>query len=153
MQQTLDNIYIHLLHYIEQAFVTKFYLVSPSVNGIDEAIARIKASQLEGDFGDLSSNCNEHLLLSCIKTSCKMAGLSDLSLKYIEVLVTFVMRHSYFLEPSGTFRTMKGFSMSDCSTVRGSEIILRIYEFEIWKKFFFWGLKNNVNRFMFSTRH
>ena len=51
------------------------------------------------------------------------------------------MRHSYFLEPSGTYRTLKGFSMGDCSAARGSEIILRVYEFEIWKKLFSSGLK------------
>ena len=132
-------------------------MLSPSVNGIDEAIERIKNSttgswgssvELEGDFGDLYSNCQEHLLLSCIKTSCKMAKLSDDSYSYIEQLVQCVMRHSYFLEPSGTFRTLNGFSMGDCSAARGSEIILRIYEFNIWKKLISSGLKINVKRFL-----
>ena len=136
--------------YIEQAFISRFNLLSPSVNGIDEAIERIKTSktgtwgssvELEGDFGDLYSNCNEHLLLSSIKTCCKIAGLSDLSFEYIEQLVKCVMNHSYFLEPTGTFRTLKGFSMGDCSAVRGSEIILRVYKFEIWKKFVSRGFK------------
>ena len=58
------------------------------------------------------------------------------------------MRHSYFLEPSGTYRTLKGFSMGDCSAARGSEIILRIYEFEIWKKLFSSGLQKTVTRYL-----
>ena len=42
-----------------------FYILSPSVNGIDKAISRVKNSkmgswensvELEGDFGDLYSN-------------------------------------------------------------------------------------------------
>ena len=73
-----------------------------------------------------------------------MAGLSDLSIEYIQQLVKCVMRHSNFLEPTGTFQKMKGFSMGDCSATRG-KIILRVYEFEIWKKFVFRGLKNNIN--------
>ena len=138
VQKTLDKIYSHLLNYIEQSFTSKFNLLSPSVNGIDEAFKRIKISNtgswnLEVDFGDLYSNCNEHLL-SCIKTSCKMAKLSDNSYSYIEQLVQCLMRHSYFLEPSGTFKTLNGFSMGDCSAACGSEIILRVYELKIWKK-------------------
>ena len=44
VQKTLDKIYSHLLNYIEQSFTSKFNLLSPSVNGIDEAIKRIKIS-------------------------------------------------------------------------------------------------------------
>ena len=58
------------------------------------------------------------------------------------------MNHSYFLEPTGTFRTLKSFSMGDCSAARGSEIILRVYEFEIWKKIVSRGFKKNINRFL-----
>ena len=50
-----------------------FGKLSPSVTGIDEAIDRIKKSktgnwgesiELEGDFGDLYSNCNKNNALS-----------------------------------------------------------------------------------------
>ena len=58
------------------------------------------------------------------------------------------MNHSYFLEPTGTFRTLKSFSMGDCSAARGSEIILRVYEFEIWKKLVSRGFKKNINRYL-----
>ena len=55
VQKTLDKIYGHLLHYVKQSFTSKFNLMSPSVNRIDEVIMRIKASktgewELEGDF-------------------------------------------------------------------------------------------------------
>ena len=157
VQKTLDKLFSHLLHFIELKFTNRFNILSPSVNGMDEAINRIKNSkvgawgrsiEIEGDFGDLYSNCNETLLLSCIKTACKFALLSTHSYDYIESLVKYVMRNSYFLEPSGTFRTLNGFSMGDCSAARGSEIILRIYEFEIWKKLFSHGLHKNVHRYL-----
>ena len=77
-----------------------------------------------------------------------MAKLSDNSYSYIEQLVQCLMRHSYFLEPSGTFKTLNGFSMGDCSAACGSEIILRVYEFKIWKKLISNGLKTNVKRFL-----
>ena len=109
VQKTLDKIYSHLLHFVELAFANRFNMLSPSVNGIDEAISRVKSSktgtwgnsiELEGDFRDLYSNCNETLLLSCLKTSCSVASLSSHSFDYIKKLVKCVMRHSYFLEPS-----------------------------------------------------
>ena len=68
--------------------MNRFNTLSPSVNGKDEDITRIKTSKMgnlgssiefEGDFGDLYSNCNEKLLLSCIKTSCTSASFSDSS--------------------------------------------------------------------------
>ena len=44
------------------------------------------------------------------------------------------MDHSYFKEPTGLFKTLEGFSMGDNSAVRGSELILRIYELNIFKE-------------------
>ena len=46
------------------------------------------------------------------------------------------MNHSYFKEPTGIFRTLEGFSMGDNSAARGSEIILRIHELDIFKKIY-----------------
>ena len=46
------------------------------------------------------------------------------------------MSHSYFKEPGGIFKTLNGFSMGDNSAARGSEIILRIYELEIYSKLY-----------------
>ena len=104
--------------------------------------------ELEGDFCDLYSNCNEELLLSCVKTACKLANFSDSSFDYIQQLVSCVMRHSYFLETTGTFKTLKGFSMGDCSAARGSEVILRVYELNIWKNLCSKHLNKNVLRFL-----
>jgi len=68
IQKILDNIYSHLLFYIENEFVRLYGKLSPSVTGIDEAITRVKKSktgewgnsiEMEGDFGDLYSNCNK----------------------------------------------------------------------------------------------
>ncbi len=58
------------------------------------------------------------------------------------------MTHSYFKQPKGIFKTLKGFSMGDNSAARGSEIILRIYELEIFKKIHRLKLEKNVSRFL-----
>ena len=50
------------------------------------------------------------------------------------------MNHSYFKQPTGTYKTLNGFSMGDCSKARGSELILRISELKIFKK-----LRNGKN--------
>ena len=92
--------------------------------------------ELEGDFGDLYLNCNELLLLSCVKIDTKLAKFSDPSFLSIKTLISCSMQHSYFLEPTGTYRTLKGFSMGDFSAAHGSEFILRVHEFEIGKKLF-----------------
>ena len=55
------------------------------------------------------------------------------------------MNHSYFKEPNGIYKTLKGFSMGDNSAARGSEIILRIFEFKIFKKLQEQKLHKNVN--------
>ena len=44
------------------------------------------------------------------------------------------MKHSYFHEPDGIYKTLAGFSMEDCSAARGSELILRVYELDIYQK-------------------
>ena len=86
IKKTLDKIYSHLLYFIETEFWRLHGKLSPSVTGIDEAIERIKKShtgdwgeslELEGDFGDLYSNCNKDLLEECLKESCKLAKLSS----------------------------------------------------------------------------
>ena len=41
------------------------------------------------------------------------------------------MNHSYFKEPTGIY-TLEEFSMGDNSAARGSELILRIYELQIF---------------------
>ena len=88
--------------------------------------------ELEGDFSDRYSNCNELLLLKCVTIACKFAKFNENSINYICLLVKCIMNHSYFKEPSGIFKTLNGFSMGDCSSTRGSEIILRISELNIF---------------------
>ena len=88
--------------------------------------------ELEGDFGDLYSNCNKSLLESCINKAFKIAGLNSESVYYILNLIWLSMNHSYFKEPTGIFRTLEGFSMGDNSAARGSELILRIHELDIF---------------------
>ena len=112
VQITLNKIYSHLLFFVEQEFTRIFGKLSPSVTGIDEAIGRIKASttgewgesvELEGDFGDLYSNCNKNLLEECIIKACKFAKISSCSQDYIITLMKCSMNHSYFKEPTGIF--------------------------------------------------
>ena len=157
IQKTLDKIYSHLLYFIETEFWRLHGKLSPSVTGIDEAIERIKKShtgdwgeslELEGDFGDLYSNCNKDLLEECLKESCKLAKLSSTSVEYILNLMSVSMNHSYFKEPSGIYKTLKGFSMGDNSAARGSEIILRIFELKIFKKLQKQKLHKNVKRYL-----
>ena len=157
IQKILDKIFNHLLFHIEENFYLQFGRISPTVTGVKEAISRIKASktgqwgksiEIEGDFTDLYSNCNEQLLLECVEKACKYAKLHDSSFSYIKLLIKCIMSHSYFKEPTGIFKTLKGFSMGDCSAARGSEIILRIYEIEIFKRLSRKNLLNNVYRFL-----
>ena len=44
------------------------------------------------------------------------------------------MTKSYFKEPNGIFKTLAGFSMGDIAASRGSEVILRGPELEIFRK-------------------
>ena len=59
-----------------------------------------------------------------------------------------VMTHSYFHEPNGIYRTLNGFSMGDCSAARGSEIILRVYELEIYNDLAKHKLLKYVSRYL-----
>ena len=142
---------------VVQQILDKYSKWSPSVCGIDEAISRIKESkignwgqsvEIEGDFTDLYSNCNKDLLISSVNRACKLATLSENSMNYIQILIECIMNHSYFKEPEGMFKTLKGFSMGDCSAARGSEIILRIAELDIFKILSRKKLSNNVIRYL-----
>ena len=157
IQITLDKIYSHLLYFVETEFSRLYGILSPSVTGIDEAIERIKKSktgcwgstiELEGDFGDLYSNCNKNLLENCIIKACKIAGLNSESESYIINLMRCSMNHSYFKEPTGIFKTLEGFSMGDNSAARGSELILRIHELDIFKKIYGKKLQKSVSRYL-----
>ena len=157
VQKILDKIFNHLLFYVENEFNVKFSKWSPSVGGIDEAINRIKDSkvgnwgssvEIEGDFSDLYSNCNKNLLISSVTRACKLASLSNSSVDYIKLLIECIMNHSYFKEPSGMFKTLKGFSMGDCSAARGSEIILKIAELDIFNALSRKRLNSTKNRYL-----
>ena len=157
IQIILDKIFSHLLYYIETEFVNRFGFNSPSVTGVEEAITRVKNSktglwghslELEGDFTDLYSNCNKELLILCVTKACRFAKMSLQTVDYICLLITCIMSHSYFKEPSGLFQTLKGFSMGDSSAARGSEIILRIYEISIFSSFSSLKLLPNVSRYL-----
>ena len=58
------------------------------------------------------------------------------------------MSHSYFKQPSGIYKTPKGFSIRDCSAAQGSEIILRIYEIKMFTKLSRSYLLKNALRFL-----
>ena len=157
IQKTLDKIYSHLLYHIENEFVRLFGKLSPSVTGIDEAIKRVKQSktgewgnsiEMEGDFGDLYSNCNQELLEQCLIKATQISKLGEESKDYILNLMRVSMKHSYFKEPKGIFKTLKGFSMGDNSAARGSEIILRIYKLEIFRKLNYSKFDKNVSRYL-----
>ena len=157
IQKVLDKIFNHLLFHIEETFQSQFGMLSPSVTGVNEAIERIKNSktglwgrsiELEGDFSDLYSNCNKNLLTECVEKACCYAKLHESTFKYIKLLIDSIMTHSYFKEPTGLFKTLKGFSMGDCSAARGSEIILRIYEIKMFTNLARKNLLKNVLRFL-----
>ena len=91
--------------------------------------------EFEGDFGDLYSNCNKELLEKCLIKASRIGKLDQTSTEYILKLMNVSMSHSYFKEPGGIFINLNGFSIGDNSAARGSEIILRIYELEIYRKY------------------
>ena len=157
VQKTLDKLYNHMLFFIEREFLRLFGALSPSVTGVSEAIERIKKSktgnwgtsiEMEGDFGDLYSNCNKKLLKSCIIKAGKIAKLERDSVDYIIKLMECSMSHSYFHEPQGIFKTLEGFSMGDNSAARGSELILRVFELDIYKSIYDRKLNKHVNRYL-----
>ena len=104
--------------------------------------------ELEGAYRDLYSNCNEQLLLFCVKTACTLANFSDSSYDYIKQLIECDMRYLDFLEPTCTFKTLKGFSMGNCSAAQGRAIILLVYKLEIWKKLSSNGRQNYILRYL-----
>ncbi len=176
IQKAIDKIFDHLLYFLEIRFNTIFETSSPSVMGIDEAIVRThqarygtygESIELEGDFSDLYSNCNKQLLIECVKKCCKFANLHETTFNYIVILIEIEMDYSFFHEPSGIFKTLSGFSMGDIAAAKGSEIILRTYELDIYKKLkqqkvfncvkkylrfrddvssHFWGTKENMKK-------
>jgi hypothetical protein len=143
IQIVLNKIYGHILHFMEKEFHSKFKRFSPSVTGINEAIERISTSttgdwgqslEVQADFSDLYSNCEENLLKKHVRTGCILAGFSAETIEYIMRLIEIDMRKSYFKEPGGIYKTDRGFSMGDNSAADGSEIILRGTELEIFQK-------------------
>ncbi len=100
IQKILDKIFNRLLFHIEKNFNLQFGCFLPSVTGVKEAISRIKASktgrwgksiEIEGDFTDLYSNCNEQLLLECVEQACKYAKFHESSFSYIKLLIKCIM--------------------------------------------------------------
>ena len=154
IQKVLDKVYSHLLHDIENEFRHLYGKLSPSVTGIDEAINRVRKSKT-GEWGksiefegDLYSNCNQELLKECLLEAGKIAKLEPTSIDYILNFMKVSMRHSYFKEPEGIFKTLSGFSMGDNAAARGSEIILRIYELQIFKLLHRKKLDKLINRYL-----
>ena len=86
--------------------------------------------------------------MTSVNRACKFASFSDNSLNYINIFIECIMNHSYFKEPEGMFQTLKGFSIGDCSAARGSELILRIAELDIFKTLSRQKLLMNVNRYL-----
>ena len=74
--------------------------------------------------------------------------LEEDSIDYIIKLMHCSMSHSYFHEPEGIFKTLEGFSMGDNSAARGSKLILRIFELDIYKKMYDRKLNKHVNRYL-----
>ena len=143
VQKCLDRGFNHLLYFVEEEFVRRFCLHSPSVTGIDEAITRVRNSKtgdwgssfkFKGDLEDLYSNCHSGWLKECIRTASSLADLDVVSINFILILMRCVMNHSYFHEPEGIFQTLNDFSMGDCSAAQGSEVILRVYKLKIFEK-------------------
>ena len=142
IQKVLDNVYSHLLYFIEAEFNTKHGRISPSVSGVNEALDRVKhlrtgawgtMAQLNADFENMYSNCHKELLKRHIRHAAELAGFSEESIQYLFNLIHVNMEHSYFKEPSGIFHTTRGYSMGDMSASRGSEVILRDSELGTFK--------------------
>jgi hypothetical protein len=134
IQKVLDNVYSHLLFFIEAEFNTRYGRMSPSVSGVNEALERVKrlntgawgtTAQLDADFENMYSNCHKELLKRHVRHAAELAGFSEESIQYIFNLIHVNMEHSYFREPSGIFHTTRGYSMGEMSASRGSEVILR----------------------------
>ena len=127
------------------------------MTGIDEAITRIQATvmaqwgsslEIEGDFSDLYSTCNKSILLASVEKACNFASFRTDTFEYTKILISCILDHSYFKEPTGIFKTLKGFSMGDKSAARGSEIIVRIAEIEIFNSLSCHKILKNVTRYL-----
>ena len=99
---------------------------------------------LEADFSDMYSNINETLLKKHVKMGAELAGLKADSIQYIFSLIEVNMRHSYFHEPDGIFRTTSGFSMGDVAASRGSDVVLRGAELLFYAELHSQGLLPHV---------
>ena len=105
-----------MLFFIEREFIRVFGALSPSVTaGVSKTGNWGTSIEMEGDFGDLYSNCNKNLLKICIIKAGKIAKLENDSVDYIINLMECSMSHSYFHEPQGIYKTLQGFSMGDNS--------------------------------------
>ena len=141
VQLALDHVFSHIIYYQEKHFASTFGRNSPSVTGVDEAIFRHKKTtigpfghslEVEADFSNLYSFCNIELLKKHVTKGLKLAKISDNSRDYIFNLIEVEMTRSYFKEPSGIFRTDKGFSMGDHAAAHGSEVILLSSEIDTY---------------------
>lgn len=83
-----------------------------------------------------------------MKVGAGLAGLSRKTVDYIVNLIECNMEHSYFKEPTGIYKTLSGFSMGDVAASRGSEIILRGAELEIFAKLQNENLFSVVKRYL-----
>jgi hypothetical protein len=153
VQIILDKFFNHILYYMELEFATKYSCYSPTVSGIDESLHRLRETSferfgkgviLEADFSDMYSNINENLLKKYVKMGAELAGLNDDSIQYIFSLIEVNMRHSYFHEPDGIFRTKSGFSMGDVAASRGSDVVLRGAELLFYAELHSRGLLQHV---------
>ena len=153
VQKVLDHIFNHLLYHIEEQFHKDFQRLSPSCTSVNEAIERLKSAKvnswggsvaMDSDFTDLYSNCNIKLLKKYVKIGSDIAELSPKTIEFINNLIDVNMTKSYFKEPNGIFKTLAGFSMGDIAASRGSEVILRGAELEIFRKLKQKNLLKNV---------
>jgi hypothetical protein len=119
---------------MEQHFAEKYGIMGPTVVGVNEALERLKGSKkgewgssidLEGDFSDLYSNVDITTLKKYVQMGSDIARISKSSQTYILNLLEVNSKHSYFKEPTGIFRSDKGYSMGDHSAGRGSEVSLK----------------------------
>lgn len=83
-----------------------------------------------------------------MKVGAKLAGFSSKTVDYIVNLIECDMEHSYFKEPNGIYKTLSGFSMGDVAASRGSEVILRGAELEIYEMLYRENLFSVVKRYL-----
>ena len=137
IQLALDYVFSNIIKH----FVSTFGKNLPYVTGVDEAIYQHKKTKIgpfghslevEAGFSNFYSFCNIDLLKKHVTKGLKLAKISDTSKDYIFNLIEVEMTCSYFKEPSGIFRTDKGFSMGDHAAAHGSEVILLSSEIDTY---------------------